>query len=518
MSKFIPLLLVLLFAQLVANSQTEKQETDEKIQNRDFYSNLDSLLTLSYVKTSIDKADISENNVEKRFADTTYQNRLQKLKTVIPLHFNDEVKKFIHFYTSEENRIKVGVMLGLAEHYTPLFESTLRNYKLPLELKYLPLAESGLYPQAVSKDGAAGMWQLMYPVARRYGLKITSFTDERRDPLKAADASARYLKEMYEIYHDWILALAAFNCGPANVNKAIGRSGGEQDFWKIYHYLPTETRENVPAFIAVLYLINYNDRHNIKTIKIDYPQQVDSLELEKRLHLGQISEVMKIPLQELVDLNPEYRQLIINPENDANILRLRGKFTDEFLRKQDTIYAYKDSVFFKPKREIIKPPKVTSVRSSTYSSSYTPPTPKGKSKVIYYVKSGDTVGLIAQWFGVKSSHVRYWNGLRGNRIYVNQKLVIYVPKGKASTYKRLNSMTFAQKQRFIGKNVPKKKAKKSPVRRSGEFVYYTVKKGDTLWDIAKNYPGVSSDDIMKINNFSRNYQLHPGQVIKIKMK
>lgn len=493
--------------------------------------NLDSLFTLSYIKGKSQTTDLSKMSKVSPADSMVYTQRLSKLQSIVELRSNSITLKYINFYT-KYNKAKIEAMLGLSEHYFPMFERVLAEHELPLELKYLPLAESALYPNAVSQSGATGIWQLMYTIGKRYGLEINSYTDERRVVEKATHAAAKYLIDMYKIYRNWELAIAAYNCGPGNVNKAISRSGGKRNFWDIYDYLPMETRDHVAAYIGVVYLMNYAGKHKLKPSEIEIPADIDTLLIKEKLHLCQVSEVLHIPIKQLRELNLKYRKDIIHPAVDGSDLRLPKKYVPQFNSLRDSIFNYKDSVFFKPKKLLETPPVAVSTRSSypkkkySHSSSYSGGSTKGKAKVIYTVKSGDSVGLIAQWFDVRTSQIRYWNNLRGNKIIVGQKLKIYVPKSKKSTYQRLNSMSYDQKQRFAGKSSSSYTAASSisssrlssKNKQSGDYVYYKVRSGDNLWVIAKKYPGISHEDLKRINGFSDKYTLYPGQVIKIKRR
>lgn len=249
----------------------------------------------------------SENNCDAGqnvvYHDTVYSDRLYRLPSEMELSFNHVVRSYIEMY-SVRRREQVAYMLTLGDYYFPLFEEMLDRHGLPLELKYLPVIESALNPVAVSRMGATGLWQFMLKTGQGYGLEVNSLVDERRDPYKSTEAAVRYLKDLYSIYGDWNLVIAAYNCGPGNVNKAIARSGGKQDYWEIYYRLPRETRGYVPAFIAANYIMNYYAEHNICPMKPNDFQALDTVHVNQEIHFGQISEILDIPVNELQRLNP----------------------------------------------------------------------------------------------------------------------------------------------------------------------------------------------------------------------
>ncbi len=441
------------------------------------------------------------------YSDSVYLERIKQIPSIIPLSYNNIVKNYIKVY-SGERRKEVAKMLGLAEYYFPIFEQILEEYGLPNELKYLPIIESGLNPNAVSRAGATGLWQFMYYTAKAYQLKMNSFVDERRDPIKSTHAAAKYISDMYAIYNDWILVIAAFNCGPGNVNKAIRRTGNKNDYWQIYYYLPRETRGYVPAYIAATYIFNYYPYHNIIPNKIEYSAITDTLIIKDELHFKQISEVLKIPYNDLCEMNPQFRNEIIpKDEKDGYILKLPIEYILDFIDLQDSIFAYNDSIFFSPKNIIVKP---------TSYSRYTAEPPKGYTKIYYTVKPGDNLGFIAEWYNIRVSNLKYWNNIRGSLIKSGQKLVVFVPESKKSKYEKINDLTFEEKQKMSGNSSPNFDIPEVKNNQNFEYVYYEVKPGDTLWEIAKKYPGVSDYDIMQLNNIKNANKISPGQTLKIK--
>ena len=485
-------------------------QVDDEV-NAMFSNEMDSLFQSWDVQNRF-RSDSSEVRLEYypgNIPDSVYQHRLEDIEQVVDLNYNPVVKRYIQMYT-EKKRDLVEVMLGLSAYYFPVFEETLDKYDMPLELKYMAIIESALNPVARSRVGANGLWQFMYGTAKNLKLEITSFVDERLDPVKATDAAVRYMKLLYDVYGDWQLAIAAYNCGPGNVNRAIQRSGGKADYWQIYYRLPKETRGYVPAFIAAMYTFEYYSEHNLIPRYPDIPLVVDTVMVTDYLHFDQVAANIGIDKEQLRALNPMYRRDVIpaKPAKPYPLVLPVDKML-AFVGKDTSIYAYERGKYF---------PNNTLVDPTTSSSGYfVPADVKGKEKVLYTVKAGDNVGFISSWFHIRAADLRYWNNIHRDIIRVGQKLAIYVPEGQKEKYSKLNSMGFTEKQASIGKSVkadePKKVEPTDP-----DFVYHTVQQGDTLWDIAQKYAGISSDDIMKLNNLTNGRGLYVGQKLKIKRK
>lgn len=493
--------------------ETDTVPIPEEIELSNFDNNLDSLVHLWYVSQTGNSEgyslveDVEDEAVIAQFPDSVYIDRLSRIPSLLELSYNNIIRNYIHVYT-QKRKENLEVMLGLSEYYFPIFDEIFDFYDIPNELKYMSVIESALNPRAVSKVGATGLWQFMYGTGRSYGLTINSIVDERRDPIKSTHAAARFIKDLYNIYQDWVLVIAAYNCGPGNVNKAIRRAGNKRNYWDIYYFLPRETRGHVPAYIAATYAMNYYQEHNLKPKPIEMPLAVDTLMIHDDLHLKQVAEVLNIPIKQLRDMNPQYRRDIIPGKSQSLALKIPVEYSSHFIDLEDSIFAYKDSLYFDPTYTIANPTQ----------SRYVPQPPTGKTKLYYTVKSGDNPGYIASWYHVGLSDLRYWNNIR-NLIRVGQKLVVYVPPEKADSYRKINDMSFDEKQRSIGKNTVRPDETVAQQETADDnYIYYRVKYGDTLWDIAKKYPGVSDADIIRLNNLTDADRIQPGQAIKIKRK
>ena len=306
-------------------------------------------------------------NVIPVYDQQVYIDRLKRMPTAIEMPWNPVVQKFIDRYSGRLRR-SVSIMLGAQNFYMPIFEQALEVYDLPLELKYLPVIESALKPNAVSRVGATGLWQFMVATGKRYSLKVNSMIDERRDPVKASYAAAHYLSDMYQIFGDWALVIAAYNCGPGNIMKAIQRSGGKKDYWEIYPYLPSETRGYVPAFIAANYIMTYYCEHNITPATTTLPEETDTIMLYQNLHFKQVSEVLGIEMDELRSLNPQYRRDVVTGYSEPTDLRLPKEYISKFIEKQDEIFAYDVSDIMK--RDVVDVNEAKYAYKTSKRSSY----------------------------------------------------------------------------------------------------------------------------------------------------
>lgn len=386
---------------------------------------VDSLLNLYYSKTYLqpdNDCNYKDENVS--YPKEVYIERLGRLPNVMEMPYNDIVQKFIDRYTGRL-RHSVSYMLGASNFYTPIFEEALEAYGLPLELKYLPVIESALNPQATSHAGAAGLWQFMVATGKHYGLEVNSLVDERRDPIKSSYAAAQYLRDLYKIFGDWSLVIAAYNCGPENINKAIHRANGEADYWKIYPYLPRETRGYVPAFIAANYVMNYYCEHNICPMRTKLPAKTDTIVVTKDVHLKQIAEVCGIDIDELRTLNPQYRRDIVNGSNKPSIIRMPATATNTFIANEDSIYNHKTETLFTRRSlvEVDNSSKSSYTRKSSAKKrkSYSRKKRRTRAKMVT-IRKGDTLSEIAERNHTTVKKLRQLNGIKGNTIRAGKKI------------------------------------------------------------------------------------------------
>jgi membrane-bound lytic murein transglycosylase D len=482
----------------------------------------DSLLSIWYIQKQVDRShegtgyNMDSVRFTSNVSDKTMIKRLEKMNSYITLPYNETVRNYMILY-SEKMPSKVAHMMALAKYYFPIFEETFNRYGMPEELEYMAVIESALNPTATSRAGAKGMWQFMYTTAKNYNLKINSYVDERLDPYKSADAAARYLDDAYRIFGDWNLAISSYNCGAGNVTKAIRRAGGSKNFWDIYEYLPRETRGYVPAFVGAMYAFHYSKEYGITPDKISLPAKTDTFQIRKNLHFGQISAVIGIPVQKLRDLNPQYTHDIIPGNEGTYVLRLPFEYTSSFVDMEDSIYNYKANEYFSPTI-------VQNIKNGTVQTT--------QQRIVYKVRKGDYLGRIASRYHVTVSQIKKWNNLRSNNLRIGQRLVIYKkvkvtvpaapepakteqpkvekPKTDTSSQVQKTDTTKAAASPDSTSTSEKTVQKAEP---KPEFTYYTVKKGDTLYGIAKKYPGVSANEIMKLNGIGS--KIRPGQKLKI---
>ena len=454
-----------------------------------FEMNVDSLLNSWHARYFTGKEpDCMDGEDFAELPDSVYRERLNRLPCIIPLPYNQQVKEAISVYVDRRRKL-LRYMLGMADFYFPMIEQVLDRYGLPLELKYLAVVESAMSPTAVSRAGATGMWQFMLTTGKIYGLEINSLVDERRDPVKATDAACRYFKDMYQIYGDWNLVMASYNCGPANVNKAIRRAGGKTDFWQIYPYLPRETRNYVPLFIAANYAMNYYCEHNICPAQTNLPAHVDTVMVSEMMHLAQFSETLNLPMDQLRALNPQFRRDIIPGNEKPFAVNLPQQTAYQFIVLQDTIAKYRAEEFFPGGNSAAALVSGTSSLSSGDVLTHT-------------VRSGETLGRIANKYGVRTSEIMKWNGLKTANLTVGKRLRIYTD-GYVPPKQSTHTTATAQKTHASGK-----------MNAAGESKeVYTVKSGDSLYTIAQK-SGTTVEKLKSHNNLS-SHKLKVGQVLKI---
>lgn len=411
MRKFISFTVLLTLLSINVSAQTtansEELETLNDIPENMIWS-IDSLLndwkTKQYINLSSDCITAESNPY---YPDSVYIERLARIPSVIELPYNDVIRRFIDVYATKL-RNQVSIMLSTSNFYMPIFEQALDAHGLPNELKYIPIVESALNPTVTSRAGASGLWQFMLGTGKAYGLESNSLVDERRDPVKSSWAAAKYFKDLYNIYNDWSLAIAAYNCGPGNVNKAIRRAGGATDFWTIYYHLPRETRGYIPAFIAANYIMTYYCEHAICPVGGILPNVTDTVHISKDIHFEQISALCNLQVDELRSLNPQYKHDIIPGNSKAYTLRLPQEAIGTYIDLQDSIYNYnRDNLFSKR--------KIAAIKAATYPT---------KGTITYKIKSGDTLSGIAAKFKVRVSDIRSWNGIKGNNITAGKTLRI----------------------------------------------------------------------------------------------
>ena len=335
-----------------------------------------------------------------KVSDSVYIDRLSRIPSIIEMPFNDVVKKYIEAYTGRL-RNKVSFMLAAANFYIPMFEEALEAYDLPMELKYLPIIESALDPKAQSRVRATGLWQFMLRTSKSYGLETNSLVEERFDPQKSTWAAARYLKDLYTIYKDWNLVLAAYNSGPGNVNKAIRRAGGSTDYWEIYPFLPKETRGYVPGFIAANYVMTYYCEHGICPMDSQLPAISDTIHINKDLHLQQVANVCNIDIEQLRSLNPQFKKDLIPGNSKVYALRLPNNTVNTFIEREDSIYKFEAQKYLNKRHTV-------AVSDGTAKN--------GKGAQYHKIRNGDTLGGIAARYGVSVKQLRNLNGIKGNNI------------------------------------------------------------------------------------------------------
>lgn len=506
--KIIALFLVILTPMLTKAQDKNIEKTDIEYSESAFKTNYDSLLTTYFQRKNIEHIEKKHYTKETKYHHVDFEDipdsvlfkRLLALPTVVPFKYNSTVRSYIRMYVKRMNN-NLNTMLSLSEYYFPFFEEALERYNLPQELKYLAITESALNPQAVSRVGATGLWQFMHGTGKIYGLTINSLVDERHDPLKSSDAAARYLRDLYDIFDDWTLAIAAYNCGPKNVNKAITRSGGRRSFWEIYNYLPRETRGYIPDYTAATYIMNYYEKHGLKPNNISVPIETDTLNITKNLFFGQITKFIDIDITQLKILNPQYKENIIPGENMHCYLRLPIEHIPQFIRLQDSIFEFgKDSLVQEIVQEI-----------------------RPMEQITHIVRKNETWSKIAKKYGVSVNQLRKWNPRLKNTLRIGQRMIIQrnnplYKQIKQSAPKLIEKTAKAEKDTVMTaeskiENTNNANAKNDNVSTTKKEKYHTVKSGDSLYSIAKKYK-TTVNKLRALNNF-KSQTLQIGQKVRV---
>ena len=375
-------------------------------------ADIDSLLNSWQARNMLRKLECDASGWESIvITDTMYAKRLASMPTIVRMPYNNVVRSCIDRYT-KKGRSQVSYLLGISEFYFPIIEEEIDRLGVPHELKYLPIIESALNPKAASRMGAKGLWQFMFTTGKLYGLKANNYIDERFDPIKSTTAALLYLKDLYDMFQSWELAIAAYNCGPGNVKKAIKRSGGNTDFWKIYPWLPNETRGYLPGFIAANYIMTFYEDHGICPMEPNIPIATDTIHINKNLHFKQIAEVCGTDIEEIRALNPQFIKDIIPGENETYILRLTNNTITKFLEKEEEVYNHDVDKYF-PKVDIDKMLKGAKENN-------------GAGNLIRHkIKDGETLGGIALKYKVSVKQIMKWNNMKNSNIRAGKYLKIY---------------------------------------------------------------------------------------------
>jgi len=540
------LLLLIGWLPALAQSPVNSSTSNFDEENEQIISALDSLVHLTFFDQKkrtqeirrLNKYGFSPNEVPT-YPDSVIAYRIAHLPSPMSLEYNEHVKAFIDLYANRRRSLLERSM-GLSNYYFPIFEETLERHQLPHQLKYLAIVESALNPTAVSKAGATGLWQFMYATGKMYGLDVDFYVDERRDPWLASEAAAMYFKDLYRVYKDWLLVLAAYNCGPGNLNKAIRRSGGKTSYWDLMPYLPKETRGYVPAFIAVTYVMSYATEHNLyATSLLNLPTDVDTVQVQGPVNIQYFASLLEIEPAAMALLNPQLKQQFIPKSFDRYTLRLPANKVVDYERKRDVMEAYlnpqpvlQDSVLLAQYDSL--PVLLASAKiHHTVSMVHT---------IRHKVSKGQTLGGIAGKYGVSVTDIKRWNRLSSNMLQIGQTLKIEksvpAPKPKPMIVQQPAKLKPAVKTTELVVEMPDSNlvlatadslpAAKSPAElqakakeerntqtlQKNKSSEHTVQPGDTLWSISLRYE-VTVAELLKANNLNKNAKIQPGQKLKI---
>lgn len=471
-------------------------------------SDMNKMLELWYVKKEVanSRSVLSklsdESVVDDENMDSIYRQRLSKIPSVVQLGYNATVKNYINLYANTRKRSS-SALLGLAQYYYPWMIEIFDKYGVPEELVYITIIESSLNPFAVSPAGATGIWQFMYTTGKMYGLEVNSFIDDRRDPVKATDAAARHLRDLYNMFNDWGLAISAYNCGAGNVRKAIYRSGGKQNFWEIRQYLPRETQNYFPAYIGAYYMMKYHSIHGITPAKITIPSNVDTVMVKKEVHFEQIAHVLDIPLDEIKTLNPQYKRLVIPAFNKPYPLKLRSNDILRFIAMQDSIYKYDYDTYFAPLQMY-----VNAFTGKTVTDNST------TKKKYHTVRSGENLSKIANKYGLSLEELKKMNKLKSNYIKTGQKLLVGYTYTKPPAENKPASDKTEENKDAASENNSQAANPSAPSDTGEAYTVHTVAKGETLYQIATKYH-TTVQKIAQYNHLTNVNSLKVGQKLKI---
>ena len=518
--KYLLISIALLFT---INTIGQKNQQASNKELTDYYleswnTNLDSTMSSWIVKRNLtdgERKARAELVGIPGYSEMECQKYITDIHSTIPMRYHPRVNQIVTTFLNQNGSLGIG--LAYSEYLDSEFEKLLTEANLPLELKHLPLALSAMNNKAFNKVGAAGQWQLMYTNARRQGLRVDSYVDERLAIHKSAKAAISELKILFELYKNWELTLAAYACGPTNVNKAIRRNNNQFDFYEIYASLPEYNRDIVPAFTAACIVAHHQEAFNIKKPNWDFTVKVDTVEVSSRLHFIQLERILKISIEELQFLNPQYKYDIVPAIDEVFEVLLPAGNLEKFNELEDSIYHFQDTILFQLKKAVVLPPAA----KGRHYARYEPELPPDNSTLLYYtIRSGDNLGYISSWYGVKVREIEDWNNIYDpRRLKLGKKLKIYVPKNKAAYYKPVNDLSFEQKQKRVGKTVSagsKTAAPKKEEPLGKDFFWYTVRSGESPYTIAKKYNGVSADDILRWNSIKDPRNIKVGQKLKIK--